>query len=149
MILQMCFRGYIFPGFVSWGSSYQIYFNFYSDEYMVSYLYSCCAVIICPISSTHFGPEVGKSRKLLKCQFGHILWTLYLRCFSREYVHHQLCHIWGLVFLVGLIEFRRSGGRVYNCYHHHQIGSINLSQCCHIFPLLWVWCGLALYPAIC
>ena len=26
-------------------------------------------------------------------------------------------------------------------YYHHQIGSIHLSHCCHIFPWLWVWDG--------
>ena len=39
--------------------------------------------------------------------------------------------------------------------YHHQIGSINLSHCCHIFPLLYAWgcctiipCPFNIYPEI-
>ena len=39
-------------------------------------------------------------------------------------------------------EFRWLKEYIHNpCYHHHQIGSIHLSHCCHIFPWLCVWDG--------
>ena len=42
----------------------------------------------------------------------------------------------------GPFEFRWLKGYVYNpSYYHHQIGSIHLSHCCHIFPWLCVWDG--------
>ena len=35
---------------------------------------------------------------------------------------------------------RRFKGCIYSsCYYHHQIGSIHLSHCCHIFPWLCAW----------
>ena len=42
----------------------------------------------------------------------------------------------------GPFEFRWLKGYIYNpSYYHHQIGSIHLSHCCHIFPWLCVWDG--------
>ena len=39
------------------------------------------------------------------------------------------------VFMLSVILFK------YLSYYHHQIGSIHLSHCCHIFPWLCVWDG--------
>ena len=48
----------------------------------------------------------------------------------------------------GLFEFMWLKGCIYNSsYYHHQIGSIHLSHCCHIFPWLCVWDGS--YSVIC
>ena len=42
----------------------------------------------------------------------------------------------------GPFQFRWLKGYIYNpSYYHHQIGSIHLSHCCHIFPWLCVWDG--------
>ena len=42
----------------------------------------------------------------------------------------------------GPFEFRWLKEYIHNpSYHHHQIGSIHLSHCCHIFPWLCVWDG--------
>ena len=42
----------------------------------------------------------------------------------------------------GPFEFRWLKGYIYNpSYYHHQIGSIHLSHCCHIFPWLRFWDG--------
>ena len=42
----------------------------------------------------------------------------------------------------GPFEFRWLKGYIHNpSYYHHQIGSIQLSHCCHIFPWLCVWDG--------
>ena len=42
----------------------------------------------------------------------------------------------------GPFEFRWLKGYIYNpSYYHHQIGSIHLSHCCHIFPWFCVWDG--------
>ena len=42
----------------------------------------------------------------------------------------------------GPFEFRWLKGYIHNpSYYHHQIGSIHLSHCCHIFPWLCVWDG--------
>ena len=39
-------------------------------------------------------------------------------------------------------SFKWSRGSIYNSsYYHHQIGSIYLSHCCHIFPRLCAWDG--------
>ena len=43
----------------------------------------------------------------------------------------------------GPIEFRWVKGYTYNpSYHHHKIGSIQLSDCCHIFLWFYVWDGM-------
>ena len=42
----------------------------------------------------------------------------------------------------GPFEFRWLKGYIHNqSYYHHQIVSIHLSHCCHIFPWLCVWDG--------
>ena len=52
------------------------------------------------------------------------------------------CNIWGCMCWAGPFEFRWLKGYIYNpSYYHHQIGSIHLSHCCHIFPWLCVWNG--------
>ena len=40
----------------------------------------------------------------------------------------------------GQFQFRWLIGFIYSsCYHHHRIGSINLTHCYHIFPWLCAW----------
>ena len=49
-------------------------------------------------------------------------------------------NIWGYMCWTGPFEFRWLKGYIYNpSYYHHQIGSIPLSHCCHIFSWLCVW----------
>ena len=46
------------------------------------------------------------------------------------------CHynIWGCMCSSGPFQFRWLKGYIYSsCYYHHQIGSINLTHCYHIF----------------
>ena len=51
-------------------------------------------------------------------------------------------HIWGCMCWTGPFEFRWLKEYIHNpSYYHHQIGSIHLSYCCHIFPWLCVWDG--------
>ena len=46
----------------------------------------------------------------------------------------KLCNIWGCMCWTGPFESRLLKGYIYNpSYYHHQIGSIHLSHCCHIF----------------
>ena len=48
------------------------------------------------------------------------------------YFHYN---IWGCVCSTGPFQFRWLKGYIYSsCYYHHQIGSIHLSHCYHIFP---------------
>ena len=52
------------------------------------------------------------------------------------------CNIWSCMCWTGPFEFRWLKGYIHNpSYYHHQIGSIHLSHCCHIFPFLCVWDG--------
>ena len=52
---------------------------------------------------------------------------------------YLFCNIWGCMCWTGPFEFRWLKGYIHNpSYHHHQIGSIHLSHCCHIFPWLCV-----------
>ena len=48
--------------------------------------------------------------------------------------------IWGCMCSTGPFQFRWLKGYINSsCYYHHQIGSINLTHCYHIFPWLCVW----------
>ena len=50
------------------------------------------------------------------------------------YYHYN---IWGCICSTGPFQFRWLKGYIYSpCYYHHQIGSIHLSHCYHIFPWL-------------
>ena len=52
------------------------------------------------------------------------------------------CNIWGCMCWTGPFGFRWLKGYIhYPSYYHHQIGSIHLSHCCHIFPWLCVCDG--------
>ena len=49
-------------------------------------------------------------------------------------------NIWGCMCSTGPFQYRWLKGYIYSsCYYHHQIGSIHLSHCHHIFPWLCVW----------
>ena len=49
-------------------------------------------------------------------------------------------NIWGCMCSTGPSQYRRLKRYIYSsCYYHHQIGSIRLSHCYHIFPLLCAW----------
>ena len=53
------------------------------------------------------------------------------------YFHYD---IWGCMCSTGPFQYRWLKGYIYSsCYHHHQIGSIHLSHCYHIFPWLCAW----------
>ena len=53
------------------------------------------------------------------------------------YFHYN---VWVCMCSNGPIQFRWLKGYIYSsCYYHHQIGSINLSHCYHIFPWLCAW----------
>ena len=52
------------------------------------------------------------------------------------------CHYntWGYMCSTGPFQFWWLKGYIYSsCYHHHQIGSIHLSHCYHIFPWSCSW----------
>ena len=47
---------------------------------------------------------------------------------------HSHYNIWGCMCSTGSFQFRWLKGYIYSsCYYHHQIGSINLTHCYHIF----------------
>ena len=47
---------------------------------------------------------------------------------------------WGCMCSTGPFTYRWLKGYNYSsCYYHHQIGSIHLSHCFHIFPCLCAW----------
>ena len=53
------------------------------------------------------------------------------------YFHYN---IWGCMCSTGPFKYRWLKGYIYSsCYYHHQIGSIHLSYCFHIFPWLCAW----------
>ena len=53
------------------------------------------------------------------------------------YFHYN---IWGCLCSTGPFQYRWLKRYVYSsCYYHHQIGSIHLSHCYHMFPWLCVW----------
>ena len=53
------------------------------------------------------------------------------------YFHYN---IWGCMCSTGPFKYRWLKGYIYSsCYYHHQIGSIPLSRCFHIFPWLCAW----------
>ena len=53
------------------------------------------------------------------------------------YFHYN---IWGCVCSTDPFKYRWLKGYIYSsCYCHHQIGSIHLSHCFHIFPWLCAW----------
>ena len=53
---------------------------------------------------------------------------------DRIHFHYYIC---GCICSVGPFQFRWLKGNIYSsCYNHHQIGSINLTRCNHIFPWL-------------
>ena len=53
------------------------------------------------------------------------------------YFHYN---IWGCLCSTGPFQYGWLKRYVYSsCYYHHQIGSIHLSHCYHIFPWLCVW----------
>ena len=48
-------------------------------------------------------------------------------------------NIWGCMCSTGRFTYRWLKGYIYSsCYYHHQIGSIHLSHCFHIFPWMFV-----------
>ena len=54
-----------------------------------------------------------------------------------SYFHYN---IWGYMCSTSPFQYRWLKGYIYSsCYYHHQIGSIHLSHCYHIFPWLCVW----------
>ena len=53
------------------------------------------------------------------------------------YFHYN---IWGCMCSTGSFQYRWLKGYIYgSCYHHHQIGSIQLSHCYPIFSCLCAW----------
>ena len=53
------------------------------------------------------------------------------------YFHYNM---WGCMCSVGPFQYRWLKGYIYSsCYYHHQIGSIHLSHCYHIFPWSCAW----------
>ena len=53
---------------------------------------------------------------------------------------HFHYNIWGSMCSTVPFQFRWLKGYLYSsCYYHHQIGSIDLTHCFHIFPRLCAW----------
>ena len=51
-----------------------------------------------------------------------------------------LYNIWGCMCSTGPFQYRWLKGYIYSsCYYHHQIGSIHISHCYHIFLWLCAW----------
>ena len=53
------------------------------------------------------------------------------------YFHYNIS---GCMYSTGPFQYRWLKRNIYSsCYYHHQIGSIHLSHCYHIFPWLCAW----------
>ena len=66
--------------------------------------------------------------------------TVYNVVSSLRYLTYFLRKMWGCMCWTGPFKFRWSRRYIQNSsYYLHQIGSINISHCCHIFPWLCVW----------
>ena len=64
------------------------------------------------------------------------------------YFHYN---IWDCMCSTGPFQYRWLKGCIYSsCYYHHQIGSIQLCHCYHIFPWLCVWdlCYIIFYYSL-
>ena len=48
-------------------------------------------------------------------------------------------NIWGCMYSTGPFQYRWLKGYISRSCYHHQIGSIHLSHCYHIFPWLCAW----------
>ena len=71
-------------------------------------------------------------------------WSLSCRCLSNMLLVLLIsfCHyyIQGCVCSTCPFQFRWLKGYIHSsCYYHHQIGSINVTHCYHIFPWLCAW----------
>ena len=57
------------------------------------------------------------------------------------YIYSGMALEWLVLIRVDIcFTYRWLKGYIYSsCYHHHQIGSIHLSHCFHIFPWLCAW----------
>ena len=75
---------------------------------------------------------------------GYFMSRVCLRWDQLFWLH--FCNLWGCMCWTGQFEFRWLKGYIYNpSYYHHQIGSTNLSHCCHIFPWLCVLDGCIIF----
>ena len=78
----------------------------------------------------HFVDTVSK----IGHSFDTCLWCFI--CFLKQFP----CTIMWWLFLLHGFAVRTAWYDIYSsCYYHHQIGSINLSHCYHIFPWSCVW----------
>ena len=98
-----------------------------------------------------------------------LFWTFYCLPLSsfcktthRHWIHIDVCRVYcggvynmllvlsitlyfhknirGCMCSIGSFQYRWLKGYIYSsCYYHHQIGSIHLSHCYHIFPWLCAW----------
>ena len=84
--------------------------------------------------------ECSQVLKVSKC-----LWSLSCGGVSNmlldlSVTFHFHYYIWGCICSTGPFQFRWLKGYIHrSCYYHHQIGSINLTHCYHIFPWLCAW----------
>ena len=78
-----------------------------------------------------------------------LTYWMYFHCFCFCYTHifTSILMFRNILIWTGPFKFRWSRGYIYNSsYYRNQIGSVNLSQCCHIFPWL---CALSCCTTIC
>ena len=84
--------------------------------------------------------ECSQAFKICKC-----LWSLSCGGVSNillllSITFHFYHYIWGFMCSTGPFQLRWLKGYIHSsCYYHHQIGSINLIHCYHIFPWLCAW----------
>ena len=84
--------------------------------------------------------ECSQAFKICKC-----LWSLSCGGVSNillllSITFHFYHYIWGFMCSTGPFQLRWFKGYIHSsCYYHHQIGSINLIHCYHIFPWLCAW----------
>ena len=60
-----------------------------------------------------------------------------MKCLIKPLSQLNHYNIWDCMWSTGPFQYRWLKGWIYSsCYYHHQIGSIHLSNCYHIFPWL-------------
>ena len=86
--------------------------------------------------SSKFAKVFGTSSNVCRVSCGGVPSMLLVLSIT-SYFHDN---IWGCICSTGPFQYRWLKGYIYSsCYYHHQIGSIHLSHCYHIFLWLCAW----------
>ena len=121
---------------------------FYPDYWFHKHCHDSIIHVACDICESPFFPILFFVIFLCVCVqeacvnacWVYSLKTVYNVVSSLRYLTYFLHKMWGCMCWTGPFKFRWSRRYIQNSsYYLHQIGSINISHCCHIFPWLCVW----------